>query len=78
MWNISRKKVAPAAHCITELHPAYFLCIFHISRDTPGGVSLHLCRSIQHVFDEDTVAGGGVVNQDVGDGADMFSCCGAR
>ena len=30
------------------------------------------CR-IQHVFDEDAVATGWVVDQDVGDGADQFS-----
>ncbi len=34
--------------------------------------------SIQHVFNKDTVAGGGVVDEDMGDGDNQFSCCGAR
>ena len=32
-----------------------------------------LCRGVQHVFDEDAIAGGGVVDEDVGDGADEFA-----
>ena len=32
-----------------------------------------LTGCFQHVFDEDAVAGGGVIDQDVGDGADEVS-----
>ena len=32
-----------------------------------------LCRSIQHVFNEDAVAHGRIVNKDMGDGAYQFS-----
>ena len=32
-----------------------------------------LCRGIEHVFDEDTVAGGGIVDEDMGDGADQLA-----
>ena len=32
-------------------------------------MSLHLCGGVQHGFDEDAVATGGVVDQDMGDGA---------
>ena len=35
--------------------------------------ALKLCRRIQHVFDEDAVAGGGVVDEDVSDGADELA-----
>ena len=28
------------------------------------------CRGVQHVFDENAVAGGGVVDEDMGDGTD--------
>jgi hypothetical protein len=34
--------------------------------------------SIEHIFNEDAVAGSWVVDQDVGDGTYQFSCCGAR
>ena len=40
--------------------------------------ALKLCCRVEHVFDEDAVAGGGVVHEDVGHGANQFSCCGAR
>ena len=32
-----------------------------------------LCCHVQHIFDEDAVAGGGVVDKDVGDGADELA-----
>ena len=47
--------------------------IKNIRRDTPGGVSLHLCRRIQHIFDKNAIAGGGVIDQDVGHGAHQFA-----
>ena len=40
---------------------------------TVDTIGLPLCRSIQHVFDEDAISGGGVVDEDVGYGADKFS-----
>ena len=33
---------------------------------------------VQHVFDKDTISGGRVVDEDMGHGANQFSCCGAR
>ena len=33
-------------------------------------LSLFLCRGIQHIFDEDAVALGGIIYENVGDGAD--------
>ena len=42
-------------------------------RDTPDGVSLHLLRCGEHIFNKDTVPGGGVGDEDVGDGADDFT-----
>ena len=41
--------------------------------DTPGGVSLHLRRRIQHVFNKDAVAGGRIVHKDMSNGADEFA-----
>ena len=32
-----------------------------------------LCCCVQHVFDEDAIAGGGVVDQDMGHGADELA-----
>ena len=34
-------------------------------RDTPSGVSPHLCSSIRHIFNEDSVAGCRVVDEDM-------------
>ena len=38
-----------------------------------ASLSAHLCRRLQHIFDEDAVALRGVVNQDMGNGADEFA-----
>ena len=34
--------------------------------------ALFLCRRIQHIFDEDAISGGRIVNKDMGDGAHQF------
>ena len=34
------------------------------------GIRSHLCCCVQHIFDENAVTRGGVVDQHVGDGAD--------
>ena len=60
------------------------LCIPKRERHT--GRSLHLCLvgnglcaipilrcRVEHVFDEDTVTGGRIVNKDMGDSADQFA-----
>ena len=60
------------------------ICITKRERHT--GRSLHLCpvgnglcaipmlrRSVKHVFDEDAIAGGGIVNQHMGNGANQFA-----
>jgi len=44
-----------------------------LRRDTPPGVSLCLCRGIQHIFNENAVAGGGVIDQHVGHGANELA-----
>ena len=38
-----------------------------------GVCAFLLCSSVQHVFDEDAVTHGGVVDENVGDGADEFA-----
>ena len=32
-----------------------------------------LCRCVQHVFNEDAISGGRIVNEDMSNGADQFS-----
>ena len=32
-----------------------------------------LCRGVEHIFDEDAIAGGWVIDKDMGDGADEFA-----
>ena len=32
-----------------------------------------LCRCVQHIFDEDAIASGGIVDQDMGDGTYQFA-----
>ncbi len=41
------------------------------SRNFPG--RLRLCRRIQHIIDEDAVAGGGVIHQHMGDSPNEFA-----
>ena len=38
-----------------------------------ASLSAHLCRRLQHVFDEDAVSLRGIVNQNMGNGADEFA-----
>jgi hypothetical protein len=37
------------------------------------GLLRPLCSSIQHIFNEDAVAGGGVIYKNMGDGTNQFS-----
>ena len=40
-------------------------------RERHAGRSLHLCRRVQHIFNEYAISGGGVVDKDVGHGANQ-------
>ena len=48
------------------------------NKKTGAKAPAFLCCSIYHIFDEDAISGGGVVDEDMGNSADQFSCCGAR
>ena len=47
--------------------------IIHNQRERHIGRSLHLCSSVQHIFNENAISGGRIVDQDVSHSADKLS-----
>ena len=41
-------------------------------KDTPEGVSLHLCHRIQHILDKNPISPRWIIHQNVGDSANQF------
>ena len=47
--------------------------IYITKRERHTGRSLHLCCRIQHILDKDAVAGGGIIDENMGHRAHQFS-----